>query len=339
MKRILVVVMLFFALFSFAKERTRVIVAYVTSGGKAMPDPTKMTHINYAFGHVNATFDGVEVQNPNRLHQIVGLKKVNPRLRVMLSIGGWTSGGFSEMARDEKRRSAFVASCKGVVDEFGLDGIDMDWEYPSSSESGIVSSPCDVDNFTILMRQLRRALGHGKLLTFASIARADYVDFPSVVPYVDFINIMAYDLGAPSLYHHSALFPSERTRYTGSEAIQAHVASGVPPSKLVLGVPFYGHSDTTKNHPYFVSYNLRARFEGMEERWDDVSQVPYLVDSLGEMVYCFDNERSLTAKVSYARSKRLLGVMYWQYDDDDSQGPLRDAIYYSVFPKKEKIKR
>ena len=98
-----------------------VIVAYVTSWTNEVPDPTTMTHINYAFGHVNDSFNGVRIDNPERLRMVVGLKAKNPALKVMLSVGGWGSGRFSEMAATAETRMAFAKDCKRVVEEFGLE--------------------------------------------------------------------------------------------------------------------------------------------------------------------------------------------------------------------------
>ena len=95
---------------SFASKTEPVVVAYVTSWSKVMPDPTVMTHINYAFGHVNEQFNGVRIDNEQRLRDIVALKKQQPKLLVMLSIGGWGSGRFSEMAASEENRMAFASS-------------------------------------------------------------------------------------------------------------------------------------------------------------------------------------------------------------------------------------
>ena len=142
-----------------AQETGRVIVAYVTSWSDVTPDPHSMTHINYAFGHVNNTFDGVRIDNPDRLRAISGLKQQNPKLKVLLSVGGWGSGRFSEMAATDSTRRAFAADCRAKVKEYGLDGIDIDWEYPTSDAAGISSSPDDTRNYTLLMRELRRALG------------------------------------------------------------------------------------------------------------------------------------------------------------------------------------
>lgn len=141
---------------------SKVIVAYVTSWSDVMPDPQYMTHINYAFGHVNESFNGVKIDNEERLKQIVDLKKQKPELKVLLSIGGWGSGRFSEMAANEEFRQAFARDCDRVVKEFGLDGIDIDWEYPTSSMADISSSPGDTENFTLLMRDIRSAIGDRK---------------------------------------------------------------------------------------------------------------------------------------------------------------------------------
>ena len=164
----------------------RVVVGYVTSWSDRMPDPNLVTHLNYAFGHVTTGFDSVRVDNPERLFSIVALKEANPHLKVLLSVGGWGSGNFSEMATDEAHRISFARSCQKVIDTYSLDGIDIDWEYPTSSAAGISSSPDDTKNFTLLMHDLRQAIGTDHLLTFADYADTTYVDYPSVMPIIDF---------------------------------------------------------------------------------------------------------------------------------------------------------
>lgn len=300
-----------------AQTAERVVVAYVTSWTQAIPDPTVMTHINYAFGHVNDLFDGVRIDNPDRLRMIVDLKKQNPKLRVLLSIGGWGSGRFSEMAASDKNRLLFAKDCRRVVDDFGLDGIDIDWEYPTQSSAGISSSPDDTKHFTLLMRDLRQELGN-KLLTCATIASGEYIDFRSCISYIDMVNVMSYDMGNPP-YHHSALYPSEITNWmTTSAAIEAHLKAGVPCEKLVMGMPLYGRGkqgyttepDSTK---------------GTKEQWHEQSMVPYLVDAQGNLVMGFENERSIGIKCQYIIDHRLRGGMYWEYGDEH-QEKLRNTI-------------
>ena len=333
MKRLLIVLfsVLLFGVSSFSQtvpESDRVVVAYVTSWSNVIPDPFCMTHLNYAFGHVNDTFDGVRVDNPDRLKAMVELKKLNPELKVMLSVGGWGSGRFSEMAMEGNTRKAFAEDCLRVVEEFGLDGIDMDWEYPTSSAADISSSPKDTDNFTKLMKELRKVLGEDRLLTFASAASAQYVDFKAVEPYVDFVNIMAYDM-ATAPRHHSALYESAISGgMTSDKAVKAHLAAGMPAEKLVLGMPFYGRGGS-----YFSSFNdyKHIKTDSLTvEKWDPTAMVPYIADKDGKLLLGYDNPHSLRIKCEYALKNGLKGAMYWDYDGDNRDGDLRKAVAKAV---------
>lgn len=312
MKKASILFVLALCLFSACKQaepasNDKVIVAYVSSWTDIIPDPSLMTHINYAFGHVNDSFDGVRVDNPQRLHQIVALKKQNGNLKVMLSVGGWGSGRFSEMVASESNRTAFCQSCLQTVEKFGLDGIDIDWEYPTSAAAGISSSPADRENFTLLMRDLRKVLGD-RLLTIASSAGAQYIDFKQACRYMDFVNIMAYDM-ANAPQHHSALYDSAVSgEMTSHKAVRAHINAGVPVSKIVLGVPFYGR----KGRREFLADQTVLN-------WDSQALVPYYTDSEGYMVLGTENVESLTQKCRYALDNNLKGVMYWEYGDNDEE--------------------
>ena len=309
------------------KDDGPVVAAYVTGWNEDMPLPdcSVLTHINYAFGKVNKTFDGVIIQRPDRLRQLAALKK-DHEIYVVLSIGGWTAGGFSEMASTERRRKLFARDCKRIVKEFGLDGLDIDWEYPSSSEAGIISSPADIDNFTQLMRELRKALGKEYLLSCATIADGRFVDFRAIEPYVDLVNIMMYDVGTPP-YHHASLYRSEKSgRVTAQEALQAHLDAGMPVNKLVLGVPFYGRS---VNGFGDTAYGALVKRTDVTRVWDDIAKVPYLVKE-GEFVCTYEDAESLAWKCRFVKEMGIRGVMYWEYRCDDEAGTLRNAVWKGI---------
>ena len=314
------------------KKSEKVIVAYVTSWSKIMPDPQYMTHINYAFGSVSETFNGVTVDNEQRLGDIAAIKHQYPSMKVMLSVGGWGSGRFSEMAADDALRKAFALDCRRVVNQYRLDGIDIDWEYPTSNAAGISASPDDTRNFTLLMRDIRKAIGKKKLLTIATVASAQYIDFNAIMPYVNFVNIMSYDMGgAPK--HHSALYESANTGWmTAHGAVQAHIKAGVPAEKLVLGMPFYGRGGTV--YPNFQDYSKICKDKNYVECWDDEAQVPYLADKDGKLVCGYDNPRSLAIKCRYVLEHGLLGAMYWDYAGDNDQNDLRRTVYEGIMKAK-----
>ena len=320
-----------------ASRESKVVVAYVTSWSEVMPDPQYMTHINYAFGHVNESFNGVKIDNEERLRQIVDLRKQKPELKVLLSIGGWGSGRFSEMAANDEYRRAFAADCDRVVKEFALDGIDIDWEYPTSSMANISSSPDDTENFTLLMQDIRAAIGNEKELTLATVASARYIDFKAILPSVDFVNIMAYDM-ASAPKHHSALYPSGHSGdITSDGAVTAHLKAGVPPSKLGMGMPFYGRGGD--GYPSFQDYNKVGNTDTQyTEKWDEVAQVPYLADKNDTLVFGFENPRSLAIKCQYILDKDLLGGMYWDYSGDNEQGDLRRTVAENLLGKPHKAK-
>ena len=340
-------------------ENNSVVLAYVTSWSSVMPNTDYVTHINYAFGHVNETFNGIIINRPSRsdsddgratsedrLRAIVALKQQKPSLKIMLSVGGWGSGNFSEMAASEANRLAFAADCKRVITEFGLDGIDMDWEYPTSSSAGISSSPEDTDNFTLLMSEIRKAIGNDKLLTFASAGNARYVDFKAVEPYIDFVNIMTYDMGRPP-FHHAAFKSSEHTRGSCVESVDLHVEAGVPIHKLTLGMPFYGRGIDVISG--FIDYRNLVNnngelgiigrngevtmLEGYKELWDEDAQAPYWVDAEGKFILTYEIPRSIAIKCEWLKEKGMLGAMYWDYNGDDDEGTLQKAVYNGVMGK------
>ncbi len=325
MRKVLLSLLSLCACLGQAKKIEPVVVAYVTSWSRVMPDPTVMTHINYAFGHVNEQFNGVRIDNEQRLRDIVALKKQNPKLLVMLSIGGWGSGRFSEMAGSETNRKAFAKDCRRICNELGLDGIDIDWEYPTQNSAGISASPNDTENFTLLMRDLREALGKKLWLTLASVGSAQYIDFRSCQQYLNMVNVMAYDMGnAPK--HHSALYRSKIVGWlSASDAVEAHRKAGVPDEKIVLGMPFYGRGKSG----VYMKYRDRDKHSETEV-WSNTSKASFLVDEDGELAIGFESPRSIAMKCAYIKEQGLRGAMYWEYADDNDQGDLQRAVWQGV---------
>ncbi len=305
-----------------------VVIGYATYWESTMPDPSLLTHINYAFGKIGSDFETLKINTDSRLKKLVGLKKTNPSLKVLLSIGGWGAGNFSEMAADESHRKKFCENCLKAVNQYGLDGIDLDWEYPTSSSAGISSSPDDTKNFTLLVKDLRATLGDGLLITMASSANAKYVNFKDFIDYMDWVNLMTYDMGNPP-YHNAGLYKSAMTKRSCDESVALHYTAGVPYEKIVLGMPFYGRDDhnafTAGDDDNYVYYH-DITAGSYVERWDSQALVPYLTNAAGTMVLSYDNEQSISLKANYIKDKGLKGAMYWAIEGDDSNWTLSKAI-------------
>ena len=304
----------------------KIIVGYATYWDKTMPDPSLLTHINYAFALIKDDFESLDIKSPSRLSDIAALKKSDRKLKVLLSIGGWGAGNFSEMAADATHRKNFCKNCLDAVKKYDLDGIDLDWEYPTSSSAGISSSPNDTKNFTLLVQDLRQTLGVNRLLTMASSSSAKYVDFAEVEPYLNFINIMTYDMGKPP-YHNAGLYKSSMTSRSCDEAVALHRNASVPYEKMVLGIPFYGHGDGVSFSSDQLDFNEITYDRALySQRWDSQACVPYLVDANGNMVLSYDDEVSVGIKADYVKEKGLLGAMYWNIEADDASWTLSRSI-------------
>ena len=240
-----------------------VIIAYVhnTVGDNWGPKgevANKISHINYAFANVigGKVVEGHEKDSAN-MARLQELKKVNPDLKILISVGGWTwSDNFSDAALTADSREIFAQSAIDFLQKHQLDGIDLDWEYPGQKGEDNIFRPEDKQNFTALLQLIREKLdsiapdGQHYLLTIATGANQRYLDHTEMdkaSAYLDYVNIMTYDYhGAWALFtgHHSNLYPSESDTTTiarsSSRAVEEHLQAGIPAEKLVLGVPFYG---------------------------------------------------------------------------------------------------
>ena len=182
----------------------------------------KVTHINYAFLTPNKDGTFAPIGNPVELREIV--EKAHAKgVKVLISVGGWGwNDKFEALAEDPISRTMFVNGLAKFIDQFKLDGADIDWEFPILGKSS--------DNFLALMQELHKALPN-KLLTSAVVAFGSTGEgIPSsAFELFDFVNIMAYDGGGPN---HSPYELAE-------EAVRYWLGRGLPATKAVLGVPFY----------------------------------------------------------------------------------------------------
>ena len=339
--------------------QTPIILAYFTEYNERVPDPALLTHINYAHGRFKnpSTGDGgivITESSKVPIKTVIDLKNQNPKLKVMLMIGGWGghADGFSMMARNADKRAEFCHSVKELLDKHQLDGVDIDWEYPTqSADNETGCDPSDTKNFNIVLKQLRDSLGTGKIMSFASSSSAKYVDWPNAIKYLDYVNVMTYDMGAAPKGHNSPLFRSATfDQRSCDESIELHLKAGVPLDRQVMGIPFYGKAEKnpsadTKIFDYSVKYyeipdilekgiyKGKALARPVTRRWEATSKVPYLVDNSGKNVLSYDDPESLTEKGKYVKEKKILGAMFWEYRYDTTDKALLTALVNAVYGK------
>ena len=324
--------------------------AYVTYYGSLIPDASIITHINYAFAElymVDGVYKKFDLQGSKaRFQNIVNLKKLYPDLKICISFTHGVAnsdnkqgGSFSALCKSEDNMKRFAEDCLKFLQDYNLDGVDLDWEFPGLSWSGAACDvTCDTDNYVKLVKQLRETFGDKYTISYAgycfdkqtTTGGYRYVDIKAMDEYVDYVNIMAYDFDAAP-HHHSALADTRAYRDC-NRAVNAYLNAGVAPNKLVLGIPFYGrHSFSTS--PTALSYKSIINLDPKKYRrnkWDPVANCAYVETMQGVFYMGYDNPKSIAAKGDWARKKGLLGLMYWEYDQDDAKGTLRTAVWNAV---------
>lgn len=263
-------------------------------------------------------------------NQLFKIKKKHRHLKVILSIGGWTySRNLAQGICNMYVRETFAKTAVKLMGDLGLDGLEIDWEYPDNKfqaedfvdvlkamriEMDIYTARVGLpaDQFELTVATPAGPSQYKKLL----LAQMD--------PSVSFWNIMCYDYAGPWSFlaqYHSNLFFGD---YSCDTAIKHYLAAGIHPSKVVLGMPLYGRSfANTEGHgkPYWgvggeswepdgtLAYKSLPR---QGETTDMTAVVAWNFDSVKRIFFSYDNVPVTRAKADYIKQNKLGGGMWWE---------------------------
>ncbi len=304
----------------------------------------QLTHIIYSFCHLKG--NRLEVDNKGdslTIQKLVSLKARHKNLKVLLSLGGW--GGCktcSDVFATERGRKEFAASVRQLADYFKTDGIDLDWEYPAiEGYPGHSFKSEDKNNFTALVSALRESLGGGQEISFAAGAFPKFleqsIDWAKVMPVVDYVNLMNYDMvhgNTPHTGHHTPLYSTSRQKESVHACVTYLESIGVPRHKMVIGAAFYGRSwgqvENINNGLYqpgvfksFLSHHIFDKVvnkaNGFSFYYDDKAQASYAYNKEQKVFVTFDDEASIRKKTQYALDKGLGGIMFWELSIDKKE--------------------
>ena len=367
----LVILSMTFTNSSAQSPKKYVIIGYVTGKdvGKQQVEAAKLTHINYAFAvpGPDGTLEKLSSLDSANLVALTSLKAKNKDLKILISVGGW--GGckyFSNAALTEESRLGFANSAIELVKRFKLDGVDIDWEYPDQIGAGNIFRPEDKQNYTLLLKTLReqldkQALREGRKLTNRYLvttatgvdtAFVNHTELGKAQQYLDFVNIMTYDIyhGNDKVTgHHSNLYQSQKgnhSRNSSADGVEGHIKAGVPASKIVLGLPYYGRGSTNVKDQDRALYlpssgkhisldhdELAASYinkNGFVRYWDEEAKAPFLWNADTRTFISYADEESFTHKIEYVKSKSLAGVMFWEYSHDVKEKKLLNKLYQGL---------
>jgi len=260
----------------------------------------KLTHINYAFILPNANGTLRPVENAAKLRSLVSLGHAN-NVRVSIAVGGWNGGNdsaFESLAANATTRTAFVNNLVNFVNQYSLDGVDMDWEYPDPGTSG--------NNYRLMMQQLSTAMhSRGKLLTAAVVSEGGTANGvqPAVFGYVDWLNIMAYDGGSPHANYNWSV-----------NSVNFWKSRGLPASKTVMGVPFY-------SRPGYMTYTQLVAQNAANANRDCAT--------VNGAQQCYNGMATVRNKTRYMMANGG-GMMNWELSQDTNNATSLVSVIYTA---------
>ncbi|XP_069678391.1 acidic mammalian chitinase-like [Periplaneta americana] len=324
-------------------------------------DSSLCTHHIYAFASLNSNGE-VTIEDSYADIDLGGYSKFNamrnqnPSIKTMIAIGGASAGSqtFATVVTDPNKRSAFVNNIVAFIQKYGFNGADIDWEFPSSSQKSA---------FSELLKELRAQFDqHGYILSAAVSAGVDTIDsaydVPSLSQYVDFINVMTYDLHGywdSRTGENSPMYagPSDTSDYQKTlnvdYAMKYWVQKGAAKSKLNLGMGTYGNTFTLQSAsnngvgapstgpgnpgPYTEEAGELAYNEICEQHnaglwtqhWNEEQKCIYAVHD--NQWVGFDNIAAVKIKAQYIKNNGYGGAMVWSIDMDDFRNTCGDGNY------------
>ncbi|XP_049943197.1 chitotriosidase-1-like [Schistocerca serialis cubense] len=315
-------------------------------------DTTLCTQVVYAFAGLDETTNSIKSLDPyNDLEENFGkgnYKKftalADQGVVPLLGVGGWNEGSvkYSTMASTATSRSAFATNAVSFLQQYGFKGLQLDWQYPGQRGG----SAADRENFVLLCQELHQRLADAGLSfgiavgALHGMTETSY-DVPSLIPYVDWVNLMSYDYATASTDRLTAnmapLWPRLNvTSYLNVDAtVQEWISAGAPAAKLRVGAPFYGRTYTLTNPDshgldapvvgagvagaYTQEAGLLAYFEICMATWTEtVIEDGEAYAYSGNQWVSFKNPQTMQTLGEYAVQKGLDGAHIWSIESDDN---------------------
>ncbi|KAL4261039.1 Secreted chitinase LysM12-like protein [Pleurotus pulmonarius] len=313
-------------------------------------DWSPYTHVHFAFATIT---QGLQIQLDDAdaplLRRLVAQKVNHPQLKVVIAVGGWdfsesqpTRDLFSLMISSASNRNTFIASVTSFLSQFGVDGIDIDFEYPGAMERNAPAT--DTPNLTAFFKDLRTAL---PTQVISCAAPAGYwflqgFEINKITSSVSYINMMSYDYHGqwdtnvadqdPVTNPHTSILDMR-------DSALLYVRAGIDLSMVNLGLAFYARTYQLANSgckgygctmvgggapgPCSASAGILTQFEvdallqsGITPTLDASSKT-YWLDNQGSLV-TFDQSDTWAAKAQFAGSTCFGGTFIWSLDQTTS---------------------
>lgn len=289
-----------------------VVLGYLTAGRcPSYEDMSKYpigeyTHINFAFAEVVADTCEVRLRDKdlpieedprtpdqNLRDLIKYIKDNNFETKVLVSVANGKNGWPTDACDTDEERAKIGQGCKALIEEYGLDGIDVDWEYPRTDH--------EIDCFNKTLKAIRDAIGNDVLFTIAGTSDTwtlGKYDNKMLSEILDFINIMTYDM---NMENHSTVSLSKKV-------IFGYTLKGYKKSQLNLGIPFYGRS-LSEAYEYWSYAGIKSIIDSGELTVVQKNNYSYAYSDKGRV--SFDTPEQVAKKIEFLKKCGYRGAFCW----------------------------
>ncbi|HEX2866507.1 MAG TPA: glycoside hydrolase family 18 protein [Ignavibacteriales bacterium] len=331
------------------------VVGYYSSGYASMPYSAipyySLTHICHAFIRPNS--DGSLSVRPGFIYKEMVETAHRNNVKVLISLGGWdtvAAKNFRTLSADQQSRKKFVSELTQFCRTNGYDGADIDWEYPEMR---------DAQNYVALIRDLRKSFkASGIPLITAALPSQDFrqgYDIQKLKKLLDWFSIMTYDFAGAwenNAYHNSPLYPSVSQQGSIDNSMQYYISKGVPRSKLMIGMAFYGYrmntpdiyqklSDKVVPAVSYLAADSMKKSNEWTYNWDKTSMSPFLQNKAKTQVVTYDDPASVKLKCQYVKKNGLGGAIIWELhkDYDGLKSHLMEVVAKNLPKRKTSLQR
>lgn len=249
------------------------------------------------------------------------------------------SAQWSNFTKSKEAINRFADGIVSLINDYGFDGVDIDWESPTLSET------VQYYNLMKTLYEKVKANNPNHLVTSAIMAGSSYIprySFRQTLEYLDYVNLMTYTMVSEGGYYQNALYDSSTYHDPEAKAGRTIVGisidrsvmgltnAGVPKDKIIVGVPFYGIIQKKLNNSWVytgesIAYHSLLNYIGSGDyikRFDEIAKVPYLLNNDKDIFISFEDPGSIMVKGKYIKETGLAGMMYWEHHHDETMALL-----------------
>lgn len=302
-------------------------------------DAKALDAVYLAFGYYDYKTESIALDAEKAAYHTARLKKANPHLKIVLSLGGLEGERFILSAGTPGDREKFATACSSVCAALHFDGIDLDFEHLKTEDES--------HSFTALVRQIREKLPPPLTLSITAVCEewfAECIEVGEIAEYTDCIFLMTYDMRLPgqTAAHHTALYKSATVcdNMCAADYIRQLELHGVRRGKIAIGAAFYSriwHDVPAGEHFGLGNFGSAGSgdygplFSALEEEYINKNGFvlhrdngsPYLYNEETRTFISFDDTDSVCEKVEFAKNNGLYGVLCWEYSCDAGKTLLR----------------